>query len=74
MSYALAPCEAYAAGEASDYPHRRRTRPRADSDVKPAAIPIKDRPPFQSKVGQFSALKITSWVSKLWHQMPRNEG
>ncbi|WP_287340089.1 hypothetical protein [Mesorhizobium sp.] len=36
--------------------------------MKPAAIPIKDRPPFRfeaghhSKAGQFSALKITSWV------------
>jgi hypothetical protein len=31
--------------------------------VKPAAIPIKHRPPFQPKTGRFSALKITSWVS-----------
>ncbi|MER8596018.1 hypothetical protein NKH33_31585 [Mesorhizobium sp. M1182] len=50
--------------------------------MRPADIPIKDRPPFrfeagqqfQSKVGQFSALNITSWVSNFGIKCPVMNG
>lgn len=45
----------------------------ADSDVKPAAIPIKDRPPFRFEAGQFSALNNYLLGQQLWHQSPRDE-